>query len=215
MSITTYAELKTAVANWLEDSTLTSRIPEFIALAQAKMYRGLTGPMGWIVQPLRIRDMLTTADITVTSGAGTLPAGWLEFERLWIDSSGQPNLKFLPVDTFYDNEIAHDTSGTVTHYTIEGSTIRTAPQATTTLKSLHYARFTAMSLDADADWIVTNAPHVYLHGALAEAWGYKLEGEQEAKHTALFAQAVKGLMATDAQAQHAGAQLIMRARGVA
>lgn len=106
MSISTYAELKTAVANWLEDSTLTARVPEFIALAQAKMYRGVLGPDGrtWIIPPLRIRDMVTTADITITDGVGALPSGWLEFERLWIDSSGQPNLKYLPPTTFYDNQ---------------------------------------------------------------------------------------------------------------
>lgn len=214
MSITTYAELKTAIANWLEDSTLTSRIPEFIALAQAKMYRGVMGPGGWAVPPLRIRDMLTSANITVTEGAGALPTGWLGFVRTWVEGADKPNLKYVPAQTFYDDALAHVTSGDVLHYTIEGGTIRTAPAVSATIKSVHYVKFAAMSADGDADWIVTNAPHVYLHGALAEAWGYKLDGEQEAKHAALFAQGVKGLMGADKQAQASGSQLIMRARTV-
>ena len=41
MAIGTYAELKTAVANWLDRDDLTDRIPEFIALAEAKMNRNL------------------------------------------------------------------------------------------------------------------------------------------------------------------------------
>ena len=39
MAITTYAELKTAIANFLARSDLTDRIPEFIALAEARMSR--------------------------------------------------------------------------------------------------------------------------------------------------------------------------------
>ena len=41
MAIGTYAELQTAVANWLDRDDLTDRIPEFIALAEAKMNRNL------------------------------------------------------------------------------------------------------------------------------------------------------------------------------
>ena len=39
MSITTYSELKTAVANWLNRDDLTSVIPDFIALTEADMDR--------------------------------------------------------------------------------------------------------------------------------------------------------------------------------
>ena len=41
MAIGTYAELQTAVANWLDRDDLTARIPEFIALAEAKMNSNL------------------------------------------------------------------------------------------------------------------------------------------------------------------------------
>ena len=37
MAITTYAELKTAVANFLARSDLTDKIPEFISMAEARM----------------------------------------------------------------------------------------------------------------------------------------------------------------------------------
>jgi hypothetical protein len=36
MSITTYSELKTSIANWLDRSDLTSVIPDFIMLAVAE-----------------------------------------------------------------------------------------------------------------------------------------------------------------------------------
>ena len=41
MAIGTYAELQTAVANWLDRGDLTDRIKEFISLAEARMNRVL------------------------------------------------------------------------------------------------------------------------------------------------------------------------------
>jgi hypothetical protein len=219
MTIDTYGELKTAVANWLERTDLTSRIPEFIALAQSKMYRGVMGLDGrtWRVPPLRVRNMITTADIAVTSGSGSLPSGWLEFVRLWISDTDQRNLEYLPPPTFYNWASSHTEAAgeAVQWYTIEGLTIRLAPPNTETVKSVHYATFTAMSADGDADWVMTNAPHAYLHGALAEAWGF-IGGndQQEAKHAAEFAAAILGLNAQYEASQRSGAALIMRPRAV-
>lgn len=219
MTINTYATLKAAIANYLERSDLTDRIPEFISLAQSTMYRGRMGQDArtWVIPPLRIRDMITTADITVTSGVGSLPSGWLEFVRLWIDATDQPNLKYLPIQTFYDNAGAHNTTANsdTLAYTIEGSTIRTAAPMTETLKSVHFAPLTAMSADGDADWIVANAPQVYIDGALAEAYGgYLRDPEGAAYHEMKFASHIKGLNAQYSQAQHAGAALIMRPKAM-
>lgn len=54
MAITTYATLKTAVANWLSRSDLTSRIPEGIALAENRL-----------AQDLRVRAMEATVDLVL------------------------------------------------------------------------------------------------------------------------------------------------------
>ena len=59
MAIGTYAELQTAVANWLDRDDLTDRIPEFIALAEAKMNRN---------QRISLMDNVRTA---ITMAAGT------------------------------------------------------------------------------------------------------------------------------------------------
>jgi hypothetical protein len=44
VAITNYTELQTAVANWLNRSDLTARIPEFVALAEADIARQLNQP---------------------------------------------------------------------------------------------------------------------------------------------------------------------------
>ena len=59
MSITTYAELQTAAGTWLNRSDLTSQIPDFIALAEAKFKRDLAG------------------GTTITALSGGSPTNWL------------------------------------------------------------------------------------------------------------------------------------------
>ena len=67
MAISTYSELQTAVANWLDRDDLGDRIPEFIALAEARMNRAL-----------RIAIMINI-DETTLGGATTLVAGTRDY----------------------------------------------------------------------------------------------------------------------------------------
>jgi hypothetical protein len=64
--IGTYAELQTAVENWLNksgDTNLVARVPEFIQLAEAGFRRKLDD-----------LDQSITGTITITAGVGDLPA---------------------------------------------------------------------------------------------------------------------------------------------
>ena len=69
MSITTYSELQTAVANWLKRSDLTANIPDFIRLAEVR-----------IKSLLDLMDLEVTAGLTVTQNSDTvaLPADFKE-----------------------------------------------------------------------------------------------------------------------------------------
>ena len=57
MSISTYAELKTAIANFLARTDLTDQIPNFIQLAEARLSR-----------ELETRDQEKRANATLTIG---------------------------------------------------------------------------------------------------------------------------------------------------
>ena len=71
MAISTKAELHTAVANWLNRSDLTSRIPEFIALAEASFNRNL-----------RTREMLVRSTASVTGQYVSIPTDYLEMMNI-------------------------------------------------------------------------------------------------------------------------------------
>jgi hypothetical protein len=208
MALATYGDLKNAVASWLERSDLTARVPDFISLAQSRIY---SGDEGIRLPPLRIAAMITSGTIAITGGVGATPAGWLQFLRIREDATDAPMLAYVPPHAFWDLPQAHY-PGAPLFYTIEGSVIRTAPTSTTTLSATWFARLTAMSADSDADWIMTNAPHVYLHGALAEAFEFEGTLERAQQHTARLASAVKSLNSADQIGQTSGSVLVMRPR---
>lgn len=214
MSITTYAELKTAVANWLDRSDLTSRIPEFIALTESAINYGIRGPTNWVAEPLRIRSMEASADITITSGSGSLPTGYLAARRFYLNTSPKVQLDYVSPLDFYGRDFAN-TSGQPEAYTIEGESFVFGPAGSGTGKLLYYKSFTPMSADGDATTLLTNNPGVYLHGALYEAYSYVEDVENADRYLLRYAAAVNALNAADVSDRHSGAVMTMRPSAVA
>ena len=81
MSISTYSELKTAVANFLARTDLTDQIPNFIQLAEARLSR-----------ELETRDQEKRATATLTSGDEfiALPTDMREIREIKLNTS--PNV---------------------------------------------------------------------------------------------------------------------------
>lgn len=161
MAITTYAELKTAVANWLKRDDLTSRIPEFIALAEDRV----------AMEPkLRIRAMETSTNLTVNAQTVALPTGFLAARRLYI--SGDPVQQLEPLDTYnFWARYISSTTDKPKAFAVEGENFvfGPSPDSSYTGKLLYYKRFTALSADEDTNWILTNARGLLLYGALLES----------------------------------------------
>ena len=87
MAIGTYAELQTAVANWLDRDDLTDRIPEFIALAEAKMNRVLR---------ISLMENVSTA-LTMVSGTRdySLPTGFTGMKEFHLTTSPVVALSYI------------------------------------------------------------------------------------------------------------------------
>ena len=93
MAISTYTELQSACANWLDRSDLTSRIPEFIALAEDTLNKRL-----------RIRGMENRATAAVSEEYVSLPTGFLEMRNFQLNTTPKQLLRFVTpeyIDTFW------------------------------------------------------------------------------------------------------------------
>ena len=200
MSIANYTELQTAVANWLDRDDLAARIPEFISLCEARFNR-----------TLRLRAM-ETLDTTVSTVGGTstiaLPTGYVQMRDFHLTTSPLTQLQYLSPEMMIRLNSGSQ-SGKPLTYTIIADTIRLGPtpDSAYTTSMLYYKTFDALSGIAPTNWVITNAPDVYLYGTLLEAEPFLMNDAR----TQLWAQALKESINTlqeqDNKDRHSGSVL--------
>lgn len=200
MAITTYTELTDAVANWLERSDLTSRIPEFVTIAESRINRDL-----------RIRMMETSTDITIDAQTEALPTGYVQAKRFYIDSSPDQVLSYVTPDKFWSSW-GSQTAGKPEIFTIEGNNFVFGPTPDTTYtgKLLYYKTLTAVATTTSGNTLFSVHPEIYLYGALAEAYGYLMEDSEQLKYDGLYKRCVVEIQKEDIKDRHSGSPLIMR-----
>lgn len=161
MAISTYAELQTAVSNWLARSDLTSRIPEFISLAEARINR-----------KLRIRQQESSASLSITAGTRTaaVPSDFREVRRLYLDTSPITHLEYMTPQDYWTRYVGSNT-GKPSVFTLEGGNFLFGPIPDTayTGKLAYYPSFPALSSSAHSVFVAN--PDLYLYGSLVAAEG--------------------------------------------
>lgn len=210
MTINTYGTLKTAVADYLARSDLTSYIPDFIELARARIHHGSDHPQ-FPSEPLRIRLMETAADITISAQTAALPSGFLGAKRFYLNSTPISNLNQVsPTQLYVD--FPSGTPGRPLEYTIEGGNFvfGPAPDQTYTGKLLYHQEYAAFSDDADTNTLLTASPGVYLYGALVEALPFVQEDARMPMWFAMFSAAIGGLQGTQKRDAWSGSIKVIR-----
>jgi len=86
MALSTYTNIKDAVADWLDRSDLTSRIPDFIALAETRINRDLR------IRPMEVRSTMTT---TADKRYFNLPGGYLQMRNIQLNTNPIRALEYI------------------------------------------------------------------------------------------------------------------------
>ena len=180
MAISSYSDLKAAVADWLNRSDLTATIPNFIALAEAD-----------INSHFDLRTVESDQLVSATPGSRyvALPTGFREAQNLWINwpyGRGTP-LRFVTPELL--TTIA--TPGAPLMWCIDGDNIafeKPADQAYSL--TLRMIGGVGLSDTSPANLILTNYPNVYLYGALREAAPYLRDPEASGLWEAKYADAI-------------------------
>lgn len=178
MPITTYSELKTEVANFAHRDDLTSSMDTFIDLAEADMQ-----------VRAKMVEFEATGTISITSGSGSLPSGFLGFRSVYVDLSPNRPLSYLTPDRF---AVLAQNYSVGRYYTITGSNIKTDLESGN-LTATYKAKFTPLSDSNTSNAILVSFPDVYLYGTLKQAAIYSQDTEQEQKWGVLFEQAIQRL----------------------
>lgn len=155
MSITTYAELQTAVADWHHRDV--SQIPDFITLAEKRINSKLNS---------RLAEVDTTLTATVSSRYISVPTRFMSAIELWL-TTYLPRLE-LPYLSPEQISVSNS-SGLPSYYTVDGAYIAfDCPCNDDYTFTLRYKQAHAIASTLTND-ILTNYPNVYLFGALVEA----------------------------------------------
>jgi hypothetical protein len=209
MSITNYAELQAAVGNWLARGDLAPQIPDFIALAEQRIFYGSDDP-NLPSPPLRIRAMEQTTDpaaYVTTPNVATLalPTGFLEARALWLATTPVRDLDFV-TQKHLAAEWAGPAAGRPRVYSFTGDALRfgPTPDAAYGVSLSYYRKFDPLSV-TPSNWILANAPGIYLYAALLEAQPFVMNDERLAVWAALYGAAARALTQADARDRFGGA----------
>ena len=201
MSITTYSELKTAVANWLNRDDLTSVIPDFIALTEADMDRK--------IRHWRMEER-STADIDARYTQ--LPSGFMEAVRFHLDFDERPIDLVTPVFMQKQRQSNSDTSGRPLYYSIIAGQIEVwpTPDSAYTGELYYYARTTPLDDSNTTNWILDYFPDAYLYGALVHSAPYLVDDQRTQVWASLYQNAIDGINANNEKAKFGGSGLRMQ-----
>lgn len=180
MSINTYSDLQTAVANWLHRDDATSRIPEFIALAEAKIRRELR----------TVPTETKTTSYSINGEYVALPTSFAQVRSFQTASGGSTySLRLMPLEQMA-SKYGSDT-GAPQFYAVTGGYFRFAPipDATYTATLTYWAYPDPLATTATND-LLTNHPDVYLYGAMVEASAWLQDAGMAQSYKALFDEAM-------------------------
>lgn len=202
MAISTGAELATAVANWMARADLTSRIPEFVKLSEAKFNRELRTP-----------EMLTKdATFSITGEYVAVPTGFLEARSFMLNASPRRAITFMPDD---EQAFAYSTgTGDPIFFNVVGGNFRFAPvPSSTQLATLTYYKAPATNSTGGSEhnWILDSHPDLCLYGALLEAAGYIQDESRVMLWAQAYAAALDQLKKQGARMQWGGNGMTVRA----
>lgn len=170
MSISSYAELKTAVANWLHDDALTAIIPDFITLAEKRIER-----------EVRCRENESALSVVLAGGVATIPSDYVELKYAYISVTPLKVLERTTARKIYEQYPNRSSSGIPSMIASDNGNFIFGcyPAANYTLTGTYYKRLTGVATSWNA--IATLSPDLYLFASLSEAADYVNDDIQLAK----------------------------------
>ena len=205
MALDTFAGLKATIADYLNRDDLTSVIPSFITIAEAKFNR-----------KLRTRQMVKRAEGQIETAFFAYPADWLQAKEFQLNTNPIVRLKF--VTEAYGDELkanSYVSTGQPAYYTITGTQLEfiPTPDSTYSAELTYYAKIPALSDSNTSNWLLAYAPDLYLYGALMEAAPYLKDDERLPVWSQMYINSLGDIEVADQRASVSSTPLV-RARSL-
>jgi len=207
MALSNYTELKASIADFLNRDDLTSVIPDFIALAESQINRDIRH---WKMEA-RSSGQQSGGDEYMQ-----IPSDWVETIRLHLTGTGTSVVNLVSRDTMADKRQANeDASGTPRMYTHADGQFQLypTPSTDTDFELLYYQKLPSLSSNSD-NWLLLEAPDVYLYGALLHSAPYLAEDQRVAVWAQMYSASVARLNEASDNARYSGSGLKLKVRGL-
>lgn len=208
MAITTYTSLASATSEWLAragDTDIATRFDDLLALHEQRMYYGAKEVPGVLpaFEPLRINEMIYADSAFALTATVAQPTGFLELLSAYLNNYGPLEISSESTIDAY----ASQTASTPLVIAPSGTNFRVWPDPGTgayTATLRYYKKLTSPSATNANNWILSNAPGVYLNGCLLQAAIYTGDMDAAKTYGALYVAEVGGLNERlNAQLRHA------------
>lgn len=159
----TYSSLQSKIADWLHRTDLTSAIPDFIAIAEARMNGELMA-----------RDMESTSTLSVTSASAYVatPSDMLEVYRMQLSSSPYTTLQYMSPDKLAIKYAGQ--SGPPERFTVVGGNFQfgPTPDGTYSVDIAYRGKLAPLSTVTTTNWLLQKWPYAYLYASLCASAPY-------------------------------------------
>jgi len=164
----TYATLQTDAADYLHRNDLSAKMPGFIALAESTLFR-----------ELHVKDMAVSVTGTTTGEYATLPADFGTVQRVTtVAGSAEYSLDYRAQDYTPTGQ------SYPTEYALESNKLRIWGASTGQPYTLYYIpNLAALSDSNTTNWLLSNAPDLYLYSTALEAAKYIRDAQEVATLT--------------------------------
>lgn len=204
MPITTYAELKTNIADFLNRDDLTSVSSTFVSLAEADLNRQIRH---WR------QEKRSTAEIDTQYSA--IPADMLEVIRFYITSGDTRPLELISQAEMLDRKFRNlNTSGQPAYYAVTAGELEVypVPDGTYTSELYYFGKTDALSDSNTSNWILEHYPDAYLYGSLIHSAPYLKDDARIQVWAALYQSAIDSINQASEKAKFGGSGRRMKVR---
>lgn len=204
--LTTYAGLKAAISDWLNNEQLASIVPTFISLAESQINRD--------VRHWRMENRATS---TLTTQYLARPDDWVETIRLKSTGSGTMPLQYLSGMAMDERRANGENVAGEPRYFRHVETqfeVWPSPSSSVDLELIYFQKLPELSASNASNWLLLNAPDVYLYGALVAASPYLGDDARVAVWAQMYAASVAKLNEESEKAKYSGSGLSMRVKGL-
>jgi len=204
MPITTYAELKTTIADFLNRDDVAAISDTFISNAEDDLNLQLRH---WR------QEKRSTAEIDTQYSA--IPADMLEIIRFYTTSGDTRPLELISQSEMLDRKFRNlNTSGQPAYYALTAGELEVypVPDGTYTSELYYYSRIPALSDSNTSNWVLDYYSSAYLYGSLIHSAPYLKDDARIQVWAALYQRTIDAINTESEKAKYGGSGRRMKIR---